>query len=77
MPRVGEWHGPYKVNWLRQNFPVLLLLVVLFFCFNGAPFAFGIRRGWWLVLLNPLADLYLLAAPSLRLGRSQNRGLRR
>src|SRR4051794_19509667 len=61
MPCVGEWHRPYEVNWLRQNFPVLLPLVALFFCFNGAPFAFGIRRGWWLALQNPTADLQLMA----------------
>jgi len=41
--------------------PVVVFLVVLLFCFNGAPFAIGIQRDWWRVLLNPVADLFLLA----------------
>jgi hypothetical protein len=39
--------------------PVFVFLVHLFGCFNGAPFAFGLA--WRRVLLNPVADLFLLA----------------
>jgi hypothetical protein len=62
MPCVDEWRRPYEVNRLKQLFPILLFVVVIFLCFNGAPFAFGLRRDWWLVLLNPMADLFLVAA---------------
>jgi hypothetical protein len=59
---VGEWRRPYEVNRLGQQFQVLLFLIALFFCLNGAPFAFTIGRGSWLVLLNPVFDLFLLVA---------------
>jgi hypothetical protein len=58
---VGEWRRPYEVNWLRQLIRVLVFLVVLFFCFNGAPFTFYIGPGSGLVLLNPVVDLFILA----------------
>jgi hypothetical protein len=62
MPWVGEWHRPYEVNLLRISLSYLLFLVVVFFCFQGAPFEFEIQRSWWLVLQNPAIDLFLPAA---------------
>jgi hypothetical protein len=59
MPCVGEWRRPYEVNWLRQVFSILLSLVVLILCFNGL--GFSLRRDWWLVLLDPGVDLFLVA----------------
>jgi len=59
MRYVGEWRRPYEVNRFMQIFPVILFLVVLFFCCNGAPFVIGIQSDSWRVLLNPVFDLFL------------------
>lgn len=60
MPSVGEWRRPYEVNWLRQLLSALLLVIALFLCFNGAPFGLSSQGDWWFLLLNPVADLFLL-----------------
>jgi hypothetical protein len=59
MPGVGKWRRPYAVSWWRYLLPVPSL-VIIFLCLNGGPFAFGIRRDWWLGLLNPLVILLLV-----------------
>jgi len=61
MPYVGEWRRPYEVNQLSRLLPVLLLFIVVLFCFNRAPFAFGLKTDWWLVLVNPVFDLFFVA----------------
>ena len=63
-PGVGEWNRPYEVNRLGQIVPLLIFLVILFLCFNGAPFfiVFDIHGRWWLVLLNPWFDAFVLWA---------------
>ena len=63
MPCVGEWRRPYEVNRLSQIGPVVLFLVVLCLCSNPVrPTFFVFDRSWWMQVLNPWLDAFVLWA---------------